>query len=79
MGEIALKQARLDKDWTLDELADQTERSGYRVSRATLHRAETGVGIPGYDTVIALENTFAVPAGTLFFPGVPVRRKRVRR
>lgn len=72
------RAAREDAGLSLDELSEATKRAGYRVPPQTISRAERN-GVPKYDTVIAIENALGVEPGSLVFPGVPVRRKRVRR
>jgi transcriptional regulator with XRE-family HTH domain len=60
-----LKDAREEKEWTLETLA---AKSG--VNKSTISRLERGETLPMHDTVKNLERALGLKRGTLVFEAV---------
>lgn len=68
MKQMTLREARMKKGWSQEDLEDATRRLGRLVKQQNISRLENGhVKDPNYSTVIALENALGVPRGTLAF------------
>jgi transcriptional regulator with XRE-family HTH domain len=59
---MQLREARDEKGWTLEVLA---QKSG--VNKSTISRLERGQTLPMHDTVMALEKALGLKRGTLKF------------